>query len=67
MWWVWAMPHRSPQHYRDRARELRAEAGRRTEALTRDILLHVAQQCEQMASETEARDQAKARLLPSME
>ena len=49
------MPQRSPQHYRNRARELRAEAAGRTEAITRDILIHVAQQCEQMAAEIEAR------------
>src|SRR6185437_7482682 len=49
------MPNRSPQHYRNRANELRAEAAGRAEELTRDILLHVAQQCEQLAAEIEAR------------
>ncbi|HWF64657.1 MAG TPA: hypothetical protein VN685_08610 [Rhizomicrobium sp.] len=49
------MPNRSPQHYRNRASELRAEAAGRAEELSRDILLHVAQQCEQLAAEIEAR------------
>ena len=56
------MPNRSPQHYRTRASELRAEAAARAEEVSRDILLHVAEQCEQMASEIEARAEAKARL-----
>jgi hypothetical protein len=49
------MPERSSQHYRNRASELRAEAAGRAEAITRDILIHVAEQCEQMAAEIEAR------------
>ena len=49
------MPNRTPQHYRNRANELRAEAARRAEDVSRNILIHVAEQCEQMANEIEAR------------
>jgi hypothetical protein len=49
------MSGRSPQHYRNRARELRAEAASREEEISREILIHVAEQCEQMAAEIEAR------------
>jgi len=58
------MPNRrTPQHYRNRASELRAEAAHRAEDVSRDILIHVAEQCEQMADEIEARAQ-KANAAP---
>ena len=49
------MSTRSPQHYRARASELRAEAAGCIEDITRTILMDVAAQCEQMADEIEAR------------
>lgn len=54
------MPHRNPQHYRNRARELRVEAGGRAEDVTRLILMNVADQCEQLANEMEAREKIAA-------
>lgn len=43
------------QHYRNRARELREEAAVRDEETVRNILINVAEQCEKMANELEAR------------
>ncbi|HUO02000.1 MAG TPA: hypothetical protein VMU31_04415 [Rhizomicrobium sp.] len=54
------MPHRNPQHYRNRASELRAEAAIRAEEVTRTILMDVAAQCEQLANEMEARFRLRA-------
>lgn len=49
------MPHRTPEHYRNRAKELLAEADKRSDDIARNILIHAAQQCEQMAADLELR------------
>lgn len=59
MWEIPDMPVRSPQHYRNRAAELRAAAIGRVEEITRTILMDVAAQCDQLADEMEARVRLK--------
>lgn len=49
------MPHRDAQHYRNRAKELKAEAAKRTDDIAKNVLLHAAEQCEQMARDFDLR------------
>ena len=48
------------EHYRKRAKELRQEAAARDEETVRNILINVAEQCEKMANDLEARGPARS-------